>query len=218
MMLPLVKILQEHLFQKERTLTHPTICKVRDEIELLFGKYWEEPGIDRYIAAMLDPRFKDLNFEPEKFESTKNELQHRMKEDIKNNNYSSKYLSNNDSSTSLLSSLFEDTFHQSCPVKTELKIYFDMPKMVKYDLSDPLYQDQNLLIFWHNNKTSLPLMAYQAQWLLSIPGTSVPSECLFSDSGNIVTEKRNCLHPNTVYDLLFLKENQQCFNPYPDLE
>ena len=62
-----------------------------------------------------------------------------MKEDIKNNNYSSKYLPNNDSSTSLLSSLFEDTSYQSCPVETELKIYFDMPKMVKYDLSDSLY-------------------------------------------------------------------------------
>ncbi|CAG8589641.1 11839_t:CDS:1, partial [Gigaspora rosea] len=41
---------------------------------------------------------------------------------------------------------------------------------------------------------------------------------LFSDAGNIVTEKRNRLHPNTVHDLLFLKENQQCFNPYPDKE
>ncbi|CAG8601024.1 13291_t:CDS:2 [Dentiscutata heterogama] len=69
-MLP-VKILQEHLFQKEKTLTHPTICEVQNEIELLFGKYWEKPEIDRYITAMLNPRFKDLNFEPEKFESTK---------------------------------------------------------------------------------------------------------------------------------------------------
>ncbi|CAG8445816.1 1361_t:CDS:2 [Cetraspora pellucida] len=43
----------------------------------------KESGIDEYIIAMLDSRFKDLNFEPEKFESTKNELQHRIKEDIK---------------------------------------------------------------------------------------------------------------------------------------
>ncbi|CAG8744865.1 4858_t:CDS:2, partial [Gigaspora rosea] len=98
-MLPLVKILQEHLFQKEDTLTHPIICKVRNEIELSFGEHWEEPGPEGYVAAMLDSRFKDISFEPAKFESTKENLKCRMKEDIKNNNYS---LSNTNLSTSLL--------------------------------------------------------------------------------------------------------------------
>ncbi|CAG8681340.1 17615_t:CDS:2, partial [Cetraspora pellucida] len=125
-MLPLVRILQEHLYQKEETLTHPIIRDVRDEIELSFGERWKEPGPEGYVAAMLDPRFKDLGFEPAKFESTKDELKCRMMEYIENNNYS---LSNNNLPTSLLSSLFEETTHQSCPVETELKIYFDMPKM-----------------------------------------------------------------------------------------
>lgn len=29
----------------------------------------------------------------------------------------------------------------------------------------------------------------------------------FSDTGNIITDKRNRLSPNTIHDLLFLKEN-----------
>ncbi|CAG8793830.1 15547_t:CDS:1, partial [Racocetra fulgida] len=33
-----------------------------------------------YIAAILGPRFKDLNFEPEKLELIKNELKCRIKE------------------------------------------------------------------------------------------------------------------------------------------
>ncbi|CAG8689920.1 3140_t:CDS:2, partial [Gigaspora rosea] len=108
-MLPLVKILQEHLFQKEDTLTHPIICKVCDEIELSFGERWEEPGPEEYVAAMLDPRFKDISFELAKFESTKENLKCRMKEDIKNNYYS---FPNTNLSTSLLSSLFEETISQ----------------------------------------------------------------------------------------------------------
>ncbi|CAG8477708.1 24859_t:CDS:2 [Cetraspora pellucida] len=129
---------------------------------------------------MLDLRFKDLGFKPTKFESTKDELKYKMMKSIKNNNYS---LSNNNSPTSLLSSLFEETTHQLCPIETELKIYFDIPKM-----------------------------------LLCISETSVPSEHLFSNTGSTITDKRARFHPNTVHDLLFLKENQHCFNPYPDLE
>ncbi|CAG8640402.1 14156_t:CDS:2, partial [Gigaspora rosea] len=37
-----------------------TIVGVRVEIELSFSECWEEPGPEGYIAAMLDPRFKDI--------------------------------------------------------------------------------------------------------------------------------------------------------------
>ncbi|CAG8797450.1 14086_t:CDS:1, partial [Dentiscutata erythropus] len=66
------------------------------------------PELEGYIVAILDTRFKDLNFKPAKFESTKDELKYRMIEDIKNNNYS---LPNNNLLTSLLSLLFEETTH-----------------------------------------------------------------------------------------------------------
>ncbi|CAG8597205.1 26147_t:CDS:2, partial [Gigaspora rosea] len=73
---------------------------------LSFGEYWEEPGPEGYVAAMLDPRFKNISFELAKFELTKDKLICRMKEDIKNNTYS---LPNTNLSTSLLSPLFEET-------------------------------------------------------------------------------------------------------------
>ncbi|CAG8614607.1 1157_t:CDS:2, partial [Dentiscutata heterogama] len=96
----------------EETLTYLIICNVHDKIELSFDEYWEEPGPEKYIAARLDPRFKNLGFEPAKFELTKDELKHKMMESIKNNNYS---LPNNNSPTLLLSSLFEEITHKSCP-------------------------------------------------------------------------------------------------------
>ncbi|RHZ86923.1 hypothetical protein Glove_42g66 [Diversispora epigaea] len=48
-----------------------------------------------------------------------------------------------------------------------------------------------------------------------MPATSVPSERLFSDAGNVLTDKRNRLSANIVHDLLFLKENSNIINVYP---
>jgi hypothetical protein len=218
MMLPVIKALQEHLFQMERTLNHLTIREIRDEIELSFSERWEDPGPDGYLAAILDPRFKDFGFEPTKFQSTKEILRQKMNVNI-NLFYSPTLNVEKNSKSSLLDSLFNETTSSNIsPIDTEFKIYFDMPKMPKYDFDDPLYKQHNPLTFWYNNKTTLPLLAQQAQRYLSIPATSVPSERLFSDAGNIITHKRNRLHPNTVHDLLFLKENQSIFNVYPELE
>ncbi|CAG8792097.1 11805_t:CDS:1, partial [Gigaspora rosea] len=105
-MLPLIRILQEHLFQKETTLTHPIVCSVRNEIKLSFGSRWNEPALEGYFAAILDPRFKDLSFELEKFEQTKSELKHRMK-NVQNLHPPSFCETN--SPLSLLSSLFENS-------------------------------------------------------------------------------------------------------------
>ncbi|CAG8459474.1 12391_t:CDS:2 [Dentiscutata heterogama] len=60
------------LMGAEQMLTHQVICNVRDEIELNIGDRWEDPKIEGYLAAILDPRFKNLEFTPEKFEGLKN--------------------------------------------------------------------------------------------------------------------------------------------------
>lgn len=44
-----------------------------------------------------------------------------------------------------------------------------------------------------------------AKIVLCIPGTSVSSERVFSDTGNIVTKKRASLDPDTVNQLVFLR-------------
>ncbi|CAG8589283.1 12917_t:CDS:2, partial [Gigaspora rosea] len=113
MMLPLIKILQEHLFQKETTLMHPIVCNVCDKIELSFRKRWDEPNVEGYIAAVFDPRFKNLSFEPEKLKSIKNELKHKM-EDARSAlsiNLTTPSIENNPYSY-LLNSLFEETSQQ----------------------------------------------------------------------------------------------------------
>ncbi|CAG8637175.1 12357_t:CDS:2 [Racocetra fulgida] len=60
LMLPTITTLQEHLFQ------------------LNLADRWEDPKIEGYLAAILDPKFKNLGFASEKFEETKNYLRQKM--------------------------------------------------------------------------------------------------------------------------------------------
>ncbi|CAG8826322.1 5544_t:CDS:1, partial [Gigaspora rosea] len=129
-------------------------------VELSFGSRWDEPILEGYLAAILDPRFKDLSFELEKFEQTKSKLKRRMKN--AQNMHPPSFCETN-LPLSLLSSLFGNPSKPICPIEHELKIYFDMPLMTKYDLSDSLYKTHNPLVFWRNNKQTLPLMAQQAR-------------------------------------------------------
>ena len=45
------------------------------------------------------------------------------------------------------------------------------------------------------------------QKIFSFVATSVPSECIFSTSGNVINEKRNCLISEHADQLIFLFEN-----------
>eukprot|EP00105_Crassostrea_gigas_P035346 XP_019919494.1 PREDICTED: uncharacterized protein LOC109617585 [Crassostrea gigas] len=61
------------------------------------------------------------------------------------------------------------------------------------------------LDWWKNKADSYKKLAPIAKFFLCIPGTFVPSERVFSDTGNIVTKKRASLDPDTVNQLVFLR-------------
>jgi hypothetical protein len=62
----------------------------------------------------------------------------------------------------------------------------------------------NPLEFWRENATRYPKLAQMARKYLAIPATSVPSERLFSRTGNIATKLRCSLLPENVNKLSFL--------------
>ena len=63
------------------------------------------------------------------------------------------------------------------------------------------------LKWWKDNARKYPSLAKVAKCILNIPGTSVPSERVFSTAGDIVTATRSCLDPEMVDMLIFLKKN-----------
>ncbi len=75
--------------------------------------------------------------------------------------------------------------------------------------------DANPFEWWKNHKTEFPVIAHLAQKYLIIPATSVPSERLFSDAGNHITNKRGSMEPNTLKKILFLRRNKQVINIHP---
>lgn len=68
--------------------------------------------------------------------------------------------------------------------------------------------ESNPLDWWRANQTRFPRLARLAQRYLCIPGTSVPSERVFSAAGLVVNRLRTRLTPEHVDMLVFLNKNK----------
>ena len=63
------------------------------------------------------------------------------------------------------------------------------------------------LQWWKEHKSIYPMLCKLARNTLCIVTTSVPSECLFSISRKVISQKRSCLSPRYAERLIFLHEN-----------
>ncbi|KAJ8303649.1 hypothetical protein KUTeg_018759 [Tegillarca granosa] len=89
-------------------------------------------------------------------------------------------------------------------------------KLQRAELEVSLYKEcpgipltSNPLLWWAENEHSFPLLSRLAKHILCIPGTSVPSERVFSSTGDIVSAQRANLKPRHVDMLIFLKKNMK---------
>ena len=80
----------------------------------------------------------------------------------------------------------------------EVKRYFEEKNIDRKD--DPL-------LWWKGNGTRFPHLMVLAKKYLAIPGSSVPSERLFSKAGELVSARRSRLKPKNVDMMLFLNKN-----------
>ena len=80
----------------------------------------------------------------------------------------------------------------------------------KLDTQKKIYE-QHLLVFpavwWKYNASRFPILAKVVQMYLAPPPTSVPSERLFSVSGDVISEHRTRLNPDNAEKLIFMKYN-----------
>lgn len=67
--------------------------------------------------------------------------------------------------------------------------------------------DEDPLTWWREHEKQFPTIAKIAKKYLCIPATSVPSERLFSDAGNVITKKRASMDPETLEEILMVYEN-----------
>ena len=80
-------------------------------------------------------------------------------------------------------------------------------EVAKYRAESQIELDHKPLQWWKEHKSIYPTLCKLARNTLCIVAISVPSECLFSVSGNIVSQKRSCLSPQYAERLIFLHEN-----------
>ncbi|XP_039607958.1 E3 SUMO-protein ligase ZBED1-like [Polypterus senegalus] len=110
--------------------------------------------------------------------------------------------------TKTLTDLFGDDFCTADPYQS-MKSCRQMAhaEVLKYRETKSLILSGNALYWWKGHQSDFPLLAKLAKTYLCIPGTSVPSEWVFSTAGDILNSQRSVLSPEHMDQLIFLKKN-----------
>jgi hypothetical protein len=169
--------------------------RVKAALYQAMNHYWEVPQEQGMLAALLDPRFKELGF-------ASSSLRLRIQEQLRNAYQDMRILTGENqevelhpvASNSLLARIFQDNVTHV----DEVANYLALPK---------IHHDDCPLTWWKTNKTRFPILSKLARKYLAIPATSTPSERLFSEAGNVMTIKRTQLAPNMLENLVFCKKN-----------
>lgn len=80
-------------------------------------------------------------------------------------------------------------------------------ELAAFKLMPVIPMSESPIEWWKLNFSRFPRIGMLSKRLLTIPGSSVPSERVFSAAGELISAKRNRLNPENVNMLLFLHEN-----------
>lgn len=150
------------------------------------------------IASAIDPRFRDLSF----LNSDHDEAEYIQKQVVINALTLSR-MTDNDQPTVIeppakkpVSSLFQ-LMNQAR--KTDTSDEDDLEETVKCETAVFCTEQVvdlhcNVLAWWKIHQTCFPHATRVAREFLTIPGTSVPSEAVFSAAGALVTKLRSSFH------------------------
>lgn len=185
-----------------------------EALDLSLKNYWSVPSDVGLISTLLDPRSKKLVCFNDTDKQKANTLlikkyeQYLSKNPIVNTeeSVSGSQIEENpsefDLDKSLMNSIFEDG-ESDDDAENEVDVYFNT-KVAKSNC-DPL-------LWWKNNEKKFPILSKFSKEFFGVSATSVPSERLFSDVGNVITNKRSSLKPEKVEKLIFLKRNASLLN------
>lgn len=93
------------------------------------------------------------------------------------------------------------------PVNHDHKVNEEIHKYFLTLIRHNEIDDFNVLSFWKDHKSSLPLLGELVKKYLCIPVTSTSSERAFSYAGILISAKRSSLSPYVVEKTLFIHDN-----------
>ena len=109
---------------------------------------------------------------------------------------------------SALESLFEDVLITGVtPAHSRTRQEIAFEEAHRYKNVEPISLQSNPLEWWRDHESEFPTLSLLAKTRLHVPGTSVPSERVFSTAGDIVSAQRAALSGEHVDMLIFLKKN-----------
>ncbi|GET01416.1 zinc finger BED domain-containing protein 1-like [Rhizophagus clarus] len=200
---------------------------VKNKIYLGLKHYWAMPDEFGIMAALLDPRYKDLNFITDEETKVKihsslqiqyDQLKREMQQQTSTppsptiSTISTTSISSTPSMRSLhehqekrqqkVKKVFQtkESSTSSSAIADEITTYFLLPVA---------RENKNPLDWWKSKQEIFPVLSIIARKYLGIPATSVASERLFSDAGNHITAKRSLLDPALLGKMVFLKHNMK---------
>ncbi|GES93414.1 zinc finger BED domain-containing protein 1-like [Rhizophagus clarus] len=213
---------------------------VKNKIYLGLKHYWAMPDEFGIMAALLDPRYKDLNFITDeetkvKIHSSLQIQYDQLKREMQQQTSTppsptiSTISTTSTSSTPSMRSLHEHQERRQQKVKkvfqtkessTSSSAIAD--EITTYFLLPVARENKNPLDWWKSKQEIFPVLSIIARKYLGIPATSVASERLFSDAGNHITAKRSLLDPALLGKMVFLKRNMKTMDHInifpPDLD
>ncbi|CAB4475617.1 unnamed protein product [Rhizophagus irregularis] len=186
-----------------------------EALEGSLKKYWSVSSDVGLLATLLDPRSKKLvRFNTTEVQKAttllvkryemfmENEVNIKDKNEGENDedkgeedNDNNKNLDDFNLDKSLMDSIFGE--EEVCEEENEVNVYLKLKPV----------RNINPLSWWKSNEDKFPILSKLSKEFFGISATSVPSERLFSDVGNLITNKRSSLKPEKVEKLIFLKRN-----------
>lgn len=204
--IPLIRGLQYTLRNKTTTTAAGTLLK-KTAIDVLVRRL----GIlesNKIVAkaTFLDPRFKKTGFGlVDNANNTEKWITDEINSIMRNTqeNETSNMPINRE--PSLLWEHFDSKVSQ---IRTTLSTGISASLLIRQYLEMPyLNRTKNPLDFWKQHKNTFPeLYSLQLKYLC-VSATSVPSERVFSKTGQITNDRRNRLHPKNLDYIVFLNSN-----------
>ncbi|XP_073491217.1 E3 SUMO-protein ligase ZBED1-like [Aquarana catesbeiana] len=201
---------------EDSIITRDVKTAIREDLQ---HRYTSPPTLQDYLhrSTALDPRFKSLShMDPALRQRTYSDLTTEIvsslgTEDCDEGQAAEPTGANLDSSSPpqkklAMAELFGETFATSSKDnKTPADIIKE--EVASYLAASGITVDGDPLTWWKSNECRYPHIATMARCYLAVPGSSVPSERVFSTAGDIVTATRSTLSPDNVDTLVFLKKN-----------
>ncbi|EXX64721.1 hypothetical protein RirG_140090 [Rhizophagus irregularis DAOM 197198w] len=187
----------------EPVITFGLLDEVKSRLYNNMKKYYPTLTTEPLIPSVLDPRFKSLDFTSKNQQSnTKqrlNELFVNEKEKYQREiSVSDLPKRSQVKPIKRKKSLMERLAKDTTVTLDEIAEYYKLPEI-------PLSSDP--LAWWSEKKDSFPILSRLARKYLAVSATSTASERLFSDAGNLLTNKRTRMKPQLFKRIMFLKRN-----------